>query len=267
VAKSTLDTLNEFLDGTAPLSQPQGQEKAFACLVVLLNVAATENLELAKLTLERCIHHSRRLWHAKAHDSLKDQILAILSLGAPFLETLVAEDDDMRQTSGELNLLLDVFTIEYCKRQERELLQQEDFDLCENWRDGPAYPFVLPSVRIRPGVRRVEHTAAILLTIARLHRVLSYPDSEPNGSYGRIPDLENRPRKRQKKARPLEAVLSGVAQAKNVEQVARIQVLTFLAAGVRFSGEVLEEFVEFASGLVSHESNAASAWAMMTVAL
>ena len=268
VAKSSLDSLNDFLDGTSPLSQPQGQEKAFACFNVLLNIAITENLELAKLALKRCVHHARRLWHAKAHDTLKDQILASLGLGAPLWQSLINDDYEIEQTRNDLELLLDVLTAEYCKRNERDLLQQEDLEICEDWDQDHLHPFLLPALRVRPGNRRAEHSAIVLLTISRLHHVLFFLGGD--GAFEQNRASSNgvsNPRKRQKTNGPLEDLLDEVTKCKSAEQVARLQILAFLAVGSTFGPKPLRELLEFIPGIISNESNPASAWAMIAIAL
>ena len=260
VGKATIDVLHEFLGNTTQLSHTQGQEKAFGSMVIILSIAQTEGVELASSAYERALASIRRLWHTKAHDALKEQMLACLVMGLPLLDRV--KDSVL----GELEPLLAVLTSEYCRRHEKDMLQFDDLELLLDDASS-SEPFVFGNFRVRTGSSREEQSAAILLIISSL---LGYAidDIAPVAPQSSLlhEDHSIASRKRQKMTNPMESFMDSLKQHTGTEQIARIQIFAILCSRITLSPDHQKTARVLAHMLISAGSDSISTWSMCAVA-
>lgn len=258
VARACLDVVHDFLSNTIPLSQLQGQEKAFGCCNIILTTAKSENTELACYVYEKTVTSVRRLWHPKAHDALKEQMLANLILGSPLLDRL---KDGL---TADLEPLLDTLLSEYCKRNERDLLQLEDLYLYSGDPES-SNALQFDSLVVRSGSTRVEQSAAILMMISALFSITGPP--EQLEALQRPDHRVTSPRKRQRLSSPLGDFIEATMQHSVIEQLARVQILAFLPCSTQeLSIQQAEQCVEKIISLASSDALTVSSWAMCAIA-
>ena len=260
VARTTLDTLLDFLSFTSPLSHTQSQEAAFSCINIILCATITEDLSLATLIVERTVSHIRRLWQSRTHPCLKKEMILVVINGEPLFSKSLDTDEDFR---NELERLLDVLQGEYTKRVERELLQSDDLLFHNTGPKSAGNPLSNCAFRLRLGTQSSELSWATLWSIAMVfthvhdHTSMSSPSSRKNRF--------ETPKKRRKISSPLNTIIDTISTSMGSEKVAILQIASFITLETSFEVNALGRLVEVLTPFISNEASSLASWAMLTL--
>lgn len=265
VAEVCSNVVLDYLQGTPPLIQAQGQEYAFGCINRIIAISITENGVLALRSFAAVIPEIRRLWQQKCHQALKDEMLITLILGEPLLGRL-SEQTGWEETEAELQKLAEALQIEYAVRNEKEMLQLDDLELVGKTSHVQNYMLTYPSFRLSFGPQRSEQAWSLLRIVAVLfaflqsrrnrHGIALSSDDDDGGGLQR---------KRRRLDRPVVAVFHAIANSEGFEKVARLQSLGFIAGEVPFEADAMQGLFDCTIPLISSENGHYSGWAMLTL--
>ena len=248
-ASSILLCLTEFLEHATIL-----QHDAFAAVNRVLSRALTEDIVLARSAVFSLMPVIRRLWSTKS-SVVKDQILITLTLG----RDLLANQDTSRLTESERSSLINVFdvlTLDYQRRNDREMLHMDDIRFTEA---GASHPVRLQGIVPLIESGRALSNWSVVAVIASLAVAIDGFQTTEDSV-----ELSNgTPRKRRKVTKRVDAILSQAVAGTGSEKAGAIQILMFLMEeSDSVPGTVVDHIPRFVSGILDDDSTVAS-WTML----
>jgi ataxia telangiectasia mutated family protein len=262
VAQACADTCLDYLKALAPLERPQGQEYAFRSLNRILFHAITENIHLTIGISTNIVPHIRRFWVPRANTLLKDEMLITLLLVEPLIPKL-SQQHDWDGISSELRGLMQTLRMEYARRNEKDLLHQDELNLELNMKLVARDPLNCRAFCLRSGWTRSEHSWTLLRFVAVLCCTFSKQASTEHGMESEDEDGVNHRRKRRKVEQPIEELLADIASTSGPERIAYIQLLAFVAGDAALEREPAQKILRGMLPLLSNPSTAVANWATL----
>ena len=198
----------------APLLQT-----AFKCINNVLAIILTENTALARSVSLQVIPAIRRLWSSKNH-LLRDELALTLILSKDLIRGLSAHQVSEDLESSVWNLY-DVISVEYSRRNEKDVLQLDDLALGN---DCLQQVMSLGKFRVRPEQLRGTYNWATVSFLSSLTEFL-----DRLGTHRHQTEAQETPSKRRKVVKMIDSVLNqAVSDPSNLVRIRALQLLPFL---------------------------------------
>lgn len=255
------EALHEFLKDTAPSAQLQSVEYAIKSINAILAWSITEDLDLSTRITQEVVPQIRRLWHSKAHQGLKDQMLLLLLYCEDIMQLVFAENEDFRD---ELDRLLDVLRKEYAKRKDLDLLSCEDLILGPLGVEAESRPMMNAIFRLRIGSARAEQAWALLSCMAKVSGLLRYERKKGiSAAHDGNLQIAN---KRRKVEAFLDTVTDSINKASGSEKAAYLQMIAFISLEQPLNTEERKRLCDIILPLISREETSIASWSLLTLA-
>ena len=253
--------LCDYLHDIGPTIQMQSTEFIFRSLNAILSCTITENLTLSKNIVQQGLLQVRRMWHAKAHPKLKEQMLLFVGQSTSLVEALLTEDADFQ---GELERLIKVLQTEYTKRKELDVLNFDDLILTYSDPIDTSIPMSNPVFRLRLGSSRGEQAWAFLSYTGKIFKMLQDRRAEKE-ALAREGGL-NMPFKRRRTEGPLDLIIQSTKTTLATEKTAWLQILAFVVLESPLKLEEHQRICEALVPMISREDGTNSSWCFLILA-
>lgn len=262
-AQVVCSTLLEFLYSSSHFGL--AHQAAFTSLNCVISRVMTEDVALARWTVKKIVPLVRRHWQTRSA-SVREEMLISLICGRSCIPLLmdVEEVDEMGEIEdceAELQSLLNVLQVDYCKRADREYLQVDDLLFHEPLGQENNHPALSSrTFSLRTEAMKSEQAWAVLDVMASISNALF---NRPR-THTRNPDNSDPPQKRQKLSEPTGMLLQQLANSTTSEKQGLLQILAFVIDISYLETQMVERVLKTLLAYISSDVNSIANWAMLT---
>ena len=262
-AQVVCSTLLEFLYSSSHFGL--AHQAAFTSLNCAISRVMTEDVALARWTVKKIVPLVRRHWQTRSA-SVREEMLISLICGRSCIPLLmdveeVDETGQVEDCEAELQSLLNVLQLDYCKRADREYLQVDDLLFREPSGQENTQPALSSrTFSLRPEAMKSEQAWAVLDVMASIANALF---NRPR-THTRNLDNSDPPQKRQKLSEPTGMFLDQLASSITPEKQGLLQILAFVVDISYLETEVVERLLKALLTYISSDVNSIANWAMLT---
>ena len=252
-ATAIMECMTRFFSSSS--SSGSLHQIAFSCVNNVTAKVITEDSRLARKVLLELIPTIRRLWSSKSL-LLRDEMLILLVLSSDII-TALPQTHPSDDVHSSLNNLLQVVSIEYSRRNERDVLQLDEILLSN---DQTQQVMSLTNFHIRADHTRgtfnwatVSVLASLTLTVDHFSQIIEK---------GRSSDT---PSKRRKLTNVVDDVFRQSLSAPALTRIRALQTLSFLLnESTAVSDRFLYLIVQFTDQILDEDPSIA-AWTMIVI--
>ncbi|GAB7358096.1 hypothetical protein MBLNU230_g0257t1 [Neophaeotheca triangularis] len=262
-ASSLIEGLIQYLRQSTLATK--AHQDAFATVNNIVKWAITEAIDLVQGSAVELLRLIRHFWSTKS-SSLKDELLISMILLRPTVENLLRQSTPT-PLRIELSGLLQVLSLEYSKRLDRDQLSLDNIRLESiSDRRRARSDIHTPLFVLKCHGARVEHQWALVSVMASFYEHVYGAETREDASDHDDEDAERRPRKRQRLTSSFDEMLDGTLAGLASARACHLQILAFQILQQAFSPKRLTRtFDKLAISGAAEDSEVVS-WAFVAIA-
>ena len=260
-ARLILDVLFQFLHSAKSVSR--AHHDALSAVNSVLMRIAPQSIELTQYAVRQIVPLIKDMWLSKSATFRDEMLITLVITREHVLHMLYSQNAATSDFQTDIEALLEVFTLDYCRRLERDLLSLDDLRL--EWRNEQNAGATLHNhvaFRLQNGHIKGEANWTLVELMALYASAL---DTERT-KFVDEKDAEPRSTKRTRKANHFDEFLKQATHSTGSARRGTIQILAFMAQFTAFDAVSVDKMLDRLSVLISHDKGEISSWAMLAIA-
>jgi serine-protein kinase ATM len=255
-AKFILNVVFQFLHSAKSVSR--AHHDALSVINSILMRIAPQSIELTQYAVRQIVPLIKDMWQSKSATYRDEMLVTLIITREHILHMLHSQNPVTSDFQTDIEALLEVFTLDYCRRQERDLLSLDDLRLVwQSEQDAKVTPHSHVAFRLQNGHIKGEANWTLVELMALYASTLDTERTKP---------AEPRSTKRTRKANYFDEFLKQAAHSTGPTRLGAIQILTFMAQFTALDTASVDKILDRLSVLISQDKGEISSWAMLAIA-
>jgi len=260
-ARLILDVLFQFLHGAKSVSR--AHHDALSAVNSILMRMAPQSIELTQYAVRQIVPLIKDMWLSKSAAFRDEMLITLVITKEHVLHMLHSQNAVASDFETDIEALLEVFTLDYGRRLERELLSFDDLRLV--WRSvqcARMTPLSHVAFHLQNGHIKGEANWTLVELMALYASALDAERTKPVNQK----DTEPRSAKRTRNANYFDEFINQTTHSSGSTRLGAIQILAFMAQFTAFDTASVDKMLDRLCVLISHDKGEVSSWAMLAIA-
>ena len=259
-AKLILDVVFQFLHSAKSVSR--AHHDALSVVNSILTRIVPQSIELTQYAVRQIVPLLKDMWLSKSATFREEMLITLVITREHVLHMLHSQNTTTSDFQTDIEALLEVFTLDYCRRLGRDLLSLDDLRLVWQSEQGAKVtPYNHLAFRLQNGHIKGEANWTLVELMALYASALDTARTIPIDEK----DVEPRSTKRTRKANYFDEFLKQAAHSTGSARLGAIQMLTFMAQFTVFDAASVDKMLDRLGVLISHDKGEISSWAMLAI--
>lgn len=262
-ASAIIDTLVTFLQNARSIGR--AHHDAISAINFVLARIVPQSIGITQKAIQQLLPLLKELWLSKSA-TFRDEMLATLILTRSHVLRMCRDSADKPEFIGNLEGILEVLVLEYCRRLEREQLSLDDLTLSAKSSQVTGLTLCNASFCLRSGNVRGESAWAQIELIASYASACDSLKRPHSGGADEDADPEQTSAKRARKSSHSDDFVRQAVYSSGSSRLGALQILAFMMQSTYFSIAQLENVIDHLTNLLTIEKGSMSSWAALVIA-